>query len=202
MRTRGVGPALNFSNLTARPKRDYLLGHGDSLDVTVSDLYPGAEVRPVRVDVMGNGEVVLPLVGAINVGALNVKGAQIAITEAYKDGFLDDPRVNVSLAKKSTVDIVVLGEVSNPGVASLPNCQNDVAHALAMAGGLTDLAADTIEVHRRAPLLKGGESDELERWGLDEFEDDPEDPEKDSANPVAWPSAGDTDRGRHHSESW
>jgi len=156
--TRGVGPPLNFSSLTLDPPVDYLLGANDTLDVTVPQLFEGAETQPLRVRVMASGEIQLPLIGPVKVEGMNLLEAQQAITEAYADGFLNDPSVNIALAEKATIDILVLGEVANPGVQSLAKYQNDVGHALASAGGLTDDAGDTIEVHRR---LKNGRQPSL-----------------------------------------
>jgi protein involved in polysaccharide export with SLBB domain len=149
MPVRAVGPALNFAALTTTPPQDYLLGAGDVLNVTIPELFPNSEIRPLEVSVMSSGEVHLPLVGAVRVGGMNLMQAQEAITRAYADGFLNAPKINVALLTKSTVDIVVLGEVNSPGVYPLPRYQNDVAHALAAAGGMTRFSADAIEIHRR-----------------------------------------------------
>jgi protein involved in polysaccharide export with SLBB domain len=116
--------------------------------LTVPGLYDRAEIRPIRVRVMAGGEVALPLVGAIPVAGLNLSQAQQKIDAAYGDGFLVNPRVNLALAEKGTIDVVVLGAVRTPGVVSLPKFQNDIAHALASAGGLDERAAEVIEVHR------------------------------------------------------
>ncbi len=151
MPLRTAGPPLNYSNLTIEPPNDYLLGPGDLLEITIPDLYPRAEVAPLRVQVMSNGEVHLPLVGAVRVAGTNLLQAQVAITRTYADGYLRDPRVNVVLAQKETVSVLVLGQVNQPGVHILPKYENDVGHALAAAGGLAEDAADMIEVHRRFP---------------------------------------------------
>ena len=42
-----------------------------------------------------------------------------------------------------------MGEVLKPGVLELNKYENDVPHAVASAGGLTEDADDEIEVHRR-----------------------------------------------------
>jgi polysaccharide biosynthesis/export protein len=148
---RTAGPPLNFANLTARPPADYLLGSGDILEVTIPDLYPAMQVPPLRVQVMANDHVHLPLVGPVLVGNKNLMQAQQAITSAYTDGFLKDPRINVALTQKATIEVVVLGEVQTPGVHVLPKYQNDVAHALASAGGLGRDAGFVLEIHRRIP---------------------------------------------------
>lgn len=174
MRTAGM--PLNFANLTARPPADYLLGPGDVLRVTVPDLFPQSETQPLEVQVMSSGEVHLPLVGAVRVGNANLMQAQRVITEAYAEGYLKEPRINVALAQKTTVDVLVLGEVDAPGVHALPKFQNDVGHALAAAGGLSEDADSVIEVHRR---MAGHEfAPPVERQGLDLYEENPADPKK------------------------
>src|SRR5688572_12235388 len=54
---RTAGPPLNFANLTVRSPGDYRLGPGDVLEVSVPDLYPGAEIRPLSVQIMADGKV-------------------------------------------------------------------------------------------------------------------------------------------------
>lgn len=147
--TRTGGVPLNFASLTIQPPNDYILGPDDQLDVTVAGLSKEAEPQPIRVQIMANGSVQLPLVGEVNIGGGNLIDAQKAITNAYSDGYLQDPRVNLTLIQKSSTSVIVLGEVNEPGVHILPKYENDVGHALAAAGGLSVDAADEIEVHRR-----------------------------------------------------
>ncbi len=157
MPSRSVGEPLNFASLASPPPGDYLLGPDDVLEVVVSGLSPGAEIRPIRAQVMANGQIHLPLVGAVRVGGMNLMDAQIAITKAYEDGYIKEPSVNVYIAEKSTTAVVVLGEVNRPGVYDLPKYQNDVAHALAMAGGIGDESGSVIEVHRRVSAQEAQE---------------------------------------------
>lgn len=184
MPVRTAGPPLNYANLTLAPTPDYLLGPNDVLEVTVPGLYVGAEIRPLRVQVMANGEIYLPLVGALRVGDKNLLQAQQAITAAYAAGFLVDPRVSINLAEKATISVLVLGKVQKPGVHLLPKNENDVGHALAAAGGLTDDAADIIEKHSRVPAAKANENELVEpnaTGTLQPFirsDDDPDDPKE------------------------
>ncbi len=55
----------------------------------------------------------------------------------------------MTLLEKGTVNVLVLGEVNEPGIHALTRYENDIAHAVAAAGGFTVDAADEIEVHRR-----------------------------------------------------
>lgn len=169
---RSVAKELNFASLTLPPPSDYILGPDDTLEITVSGLFEAAELRPLRARIMSDNTVTLPLVGDVTVGGMNLSKAQQAITKAYADGFLVDPRVGVELVEKATVDVAVLGEVKNPGVYPLPRYQNDVAHALALAGGFSELAADVVEVHRRSSDASSS-ADPNGSASFDEFLDDP-----------------------------
>ena len=153
--SRTLGPPLNFSALTREPVIDYLLGPEDILEVTVPSLFDRSEVAPLRVQVMGNGEIQLPLVGAVKVAGLNLQQTQLKINQAYQNGFIIEPKISVTLVQKATVSVLVLGQVQVPGVYPLNKHENDVGHALGAAQGLTDEAGDYIEVHKRslAPRL-------------------------------------------------
>ncbi|MBI3839349.1 MAG: polysaccharide biosynthesis/export family protein [Planctomycetia bacterium] len=144
---RTTQPRLNYGSLTIPGQGDYIIGPNDVLGININELYPNGEA--VRAQVMENGDIHLPITGPLAVGGMNLAQANEAITKAYAKGFLKDSRVNVFLLEKSTVGVVVLGAVQQPGVYQLPKFENDVAHALAAAGGLSEEAGDVIEVHRR-----------------------------------------------------
>jgi protein involved in polysaccharide export with SLBB domain len=167
---RTAGPQLNLSTLTLETQGDYILGPDDLLDLTIEGLYRGVEVRPIRVRVMTNGTISLPMIGAVKVAGMNLAEASDAVTRAYAEGnVLKDTKTSVLLAEKSSTSVVVLGEVRTPGVQRLPKYENDVAHALAAAGGLAEDAADEIEIHRRRSPIKqmGGELIDFQKPRVD-----------------------------------
>lgn len=140
---------VNYACLSIGGRGDYILGPGDILEVNVNGLYPGDQAHPVRAQVLESGDVTLPVVGAVQVGGMNIGQANVAITAAFADGFIKDSRVNVTVAEKATTGVVVLGAVEKPGVYPLSKNECDVAHALAAAGGLHEDAGDVVEIHRR-----------------------------------------------------
>jgi len=146
------GPPLNLSTLTIRAPRDYLLGPGDVLEITIPGLYAQSEVQPLRVSVMGDGHIHLPLVGSLLVRDMNLQQAHRVISGTYENGFIVEPRINVVLAEKRTTSVLVLGQVNQPGTYSLPKYENDVGHAIGAAAGLTEDAGDFIEVHRQLSI--------------------------------------------------
>lgn len=160
------GEPINYSILTSEPPADYYLGAEDIIEVTIPELFSNGDFRPIQVQVMSSGEVQLPLVGPVQVSTMNLSQAQAAITQAYQNGFFNAPRVSVTLVERATTNVVVLGKVVQPGVVSLPRYENDVAHALASAGGLAEDAAEEVEVHRKPSL----ESSEVIKIPLRGFE--------------------------------
>jgi protein involved in polysaccharide export with SLBB domain len=142
-----------LASLAIPAPADYILGPNDTLQVDVAGLSnPGQEerVRPMLATIMANGKVRLPLVGEVEIGGMNLSQAQEAIDDAYEDrGVLVSPKTSVSLEEAASFNIPVIGEVFSPGVYALRRYENDVAHAIALAGGLTQFSAEVIEIHRR-----------------------------------------------------
>lgn len=151
MPIRTAGEPMNYAALTRPPGGEYLLGPDDVLEVTIPDLYEGGPMTPMRVRVMPDGLISLPLVGGVRVEGMTVSQAQAAIADRYAQGYLVQPRVIVFLADMAKIRVLVFGEVKNPGVYELFKTENDVGHALAAAGGLTEEAAEVVELHRRVP---------------------------------------------------
>ena len=137
--TRSTTPRMNLSNLALPTPKEYLLGMNDTLEVTIPDLLRRGEINPIQVQVTASGEIQLPLVATVKVGGMNLGQAQKAINDAY-EGVLVNPRAVVRLFQKATIDVVVLGEVTTPGHYPLNKYENDVAHAIASATGMTQNA--------------------------------------------------------------
>lgn len=165
---------INYAMLTRLAPDHYLLGEGDLLSVEIFDLVPQARrLPPLDPDRQGasrspaqafevrlppDGQILLPLVGFVRVDNLTIEQARRAITKAYAEGFLDRPRVSVTLLEKGVRRVLVTGSVARPDVYELPRFENDIAHAITRAGGVLD-EADEIEVHRRIPVGRNATSD-------------------------------------------
>ena len=141
---------LNLAQLTLPPAGDYLLSTNDVLDVTVPGLYDRSESNPLRVTVMSEGNIHLPMIGSVKVAGMNLLQVQQLLNEAYGRDFLVKPSVNVTLFEKSPVSVLVMGQVNAPGQKILSKYQNDVGRALAAAEGLTEDAADYLEIHKHS----------------------------------------------------
>ena len=152
-------PALTLTKLTVPEPAELRIAPNDKLLVTVPGLFEEQTVRPISVQVMMDGSVPLPIVEKVEVVGMNLAEAQSAINAAYEPEFQVKPRVSLELQEVDTVDVTVTGQVKNPGVHELPRTKNHIGHAVGLAGGLLEDAADTIEVHRR--MVTGDVSEEV-----------------------------------------
>jgi len=104
-----------------------------------------AAVQDVVKEVDLNGQILMPLIGAVKCQGLTVIELQEALTEAYKKYFID-PQVTVNFMyqpgmKSPWGTVLLTGEVAKFGPVDMPSTRDlTVTRALMMAGGATPLA--------------------------------------------------------------
>ncbi len=106
----------------------------------------------------GEGNLSLPLLGAIHLGGLTLGQAASRLTELYGKDYLVNPRVNIVLVGYAKRRFTVLGQVSRPGSYEMPDGSPegvDLLEAIAMAGGYTRIAApEKVSIRRGNQLLR------------------------------------------------
>jgi hypothetical protein len=92
-----------------------------------------------------------PLMGMTAVAGLSVADAEKMITGLLEADFLVNPRVIVTLTRTLKSQIVILGEVKNPGVYPVPvNEKTTLLQVIALSGGFTGMASpDRVKIVRR-----------------------------------------------------
>ena len=80
-----------------------------------------------------NGEISLPFIGRLNVKGLTIPEARDTVKKSLEK-YLINPSVFINL---ENFKIVLLGEVSKPGVYFVGNEQINISEALALAGDMT-----------------------------------------------------------------
>lgn len=125
----------------------YELGSGDQVSVTVFN-EPSLSGQ-FQID--GTGHVSLPLIGQVRAGGLSVPQFETAIETALRDGYLNEPRVNVQVLNYRPY--YILGEVTTAGEYPYTDGLT-VLNAVATAGGFTYRARQNTVFIKRA-----GESD-------------------------------------------
>lgn len=154
------------------PTSEHVLEAGDELDIQVyrePELSGTFKISPA-------GEIRHPLLGAVPLAGKTVEGAEAFFTQKLAKDYLVNPRVIVKLQATRGSQIVLMGEVKNPGVYPLPfGGTMTLLQAIAGAGGFTELASpDRVRLVRRMPdgrqttlkfrvsdLLKGGKQRDI-----------------------------------------
>lgn len=153
MPTRTNEPRLTLSQLVAPQSSAYRIGRGDKLEIIAPDLIADGDSRSFIAEVLPDNTILLPRIGAVEVGNRSIREAQLKINETLSK-ILNDPQVSIRILEYGVVRVIVLGEVTNPGTYELRRNENDVAHAIAAAGGFTEFADDAIELHHKHPARK------------------------------------------------
>jgi polysaccharide export outer membrane protein len=150
---RGFGPWLRrvllvallshgYSGTTvAAAPGDYALGPGDVVKITVfqnPDLTTETRVSEA-------GTVTFPLVGQVGAAGQSTTQLEQAIVQKLRDGgFVNRPQVNVVVLQFRALQVSVLGQVNKPGRYPLEQSRNRLTEVVALAGGVTPLAADVV----------------------------------------------------------
>jgi len=130
------------------------LGPQDQIEVNVTS-YP--DLKTVT-RIAPDGNVVLPLIGAVAVGGLTPAAAAHVIEGRYATGgYIKAPAVRIEITDYQSRKASVLGEVNAQGLIVLDR-NYSVAEILAKAGGLGPNAADTAVIVRQKP---GGVSERI-----------------------------------------
>lgn len=125
----------------AQIRHDYLLSPGDTIRVTV---FQSPEMT-TETRIPGNGQVALPLIGAVMLGGLSVPEAESRIAQALKTGgFVINPGVSIMLVDARGSQVSVLGQVNKPGRYSLDVPGLRISDLIATAGGVSPTGGDVV----------------------------------------------------------
>jgi polysaccharide export outer membrane protein len=139
------------SNLPHADVTELRLGPGDLLEIKVF----GQSELSDTLRVGNNGEITMPLAGAMKVAGETVEEAQKQIERRLlSGGFLRDPHVNILVKEFASQGISVLGEVARPGIYPLLGPRT-LFDAIAAAGGTTNRAGRTVVITHRNPQISG-----------------------------------------------
>ncbi|MFN2100030.1 polysaccharide biosynthesis/export family protein [Altererythrobacter sp. MF3-039] len=119
---------------TAAPPSQYMIGTGDLVSV---DIYREPELSVEARPVDPSGQLVVPLIGAID--AAGMSGPQLSETITRKLAeYLVDPKVAVSVSS-ATQTVAVEGSVNQPGIYQIPG-KSSLIESIALARSPTRIA--------------------------------------------------------------
>lgn len=120
--------------VSSLPGKDYVIGPGDVLEISVWK----EESLTKLLTVLPDGKITYPLIGEVAAGGWTVAQLKKEI-ETRLSRFVPDPVLSVGVHQVNSMVIYVIGKVNNPGRFAL-NANINVLQALAMAGGLNSFA--------------------------------------------------------------
>ena len=146
LRTLLLGLALvAIPGLAHAQSMQEVIGAGDTLRISAFR-YPEltTEAR-----VSEEGQVKVPLIGAVALQGLTPDKAAALIAERLKRGnYVLDPEINVAVLQARSRQVSVLGHVTRPGRYTLDGASARLSDVVAMAGGLVPAASDILVVKR------------------------------------------------------
>ncbi len=135
----------NLPELTSNPQEavsSYKLGPGDQLNIKVV----GAEDLTGDYPVSDSGTISVPLIGDVKAAGLTRSELEKEIAKKLAQGYIRNPRVNVSITKYRP--FYIYGEVAKPGEYPYASGMR-VLNAIATAGGYTYRASKNYVVVTR-----------------------------------------------------
>jgi polysaccharide biosynthesis/export protein len=125
---------------------EYLVSVGDTINIRIL----GHEDMSTKVRVRSDGRVAVPIIGEISAAGKRPSELRAELEGRLKD-YLVAPSVTLNIDESLPPKIILLGEVTHPGVFPVePN--TSLAEALALGGGVTEYASrDRIFIVRPTP---------------------------------------------------
>jgi polysaccharide export outer membrane protein len=130
------------------PTEGYVIGPQDNLSIIVSD--EADLTGKYRVD--SDGTISMPYLSRVPLAGLSLAEAQDKITKMLKAGYLVNPQVRIEVDQFKARNVLVTGEVRQPGKVTLPGTTMSLLEALALAGSPTQNASnDVLVMHPPKP---------------------------------------------------
>ncbi|MFH1848162.1 MAG: SLBB domain-containing protein [Candidatus Omnitrophota bacterium] len=166
------GPSAFISPTEVPEIRDYVLGPGDDLKITIWGQVQ--QIFTVKVD--PEGKVLLPKIGPLYLWGLKFSEAEKKIKDSLLSAYTNI-QVEVSIGKLRAIKVFVLGEAEKPGAHTISALSN-IFHAIYAAGGPTKMGSmRKIRLRREGKpempvdlyniLLKGDSSQDYKLQGDD-----------------------------------
>lgn len=136
-----TSPAQALATATGTPSRDYVLGPGDVLRISV---FQSPELS-LDARVSESGNISYPLLGTLAVGGKSPSQTEAHIAKGLRDGgFVREPQVSVLLMQVKGNQVSVLGSVNRPGRYPIEVAGMRLTDALAQAGGIAPGGTDIV----------------------------------------------------------
>ena len=139
--------AINLSGLANSSVSVEVIQPGDVLEVSMVNDFAKLTTTTTPVRVADDGTVVIPLVGKVCVGGMEVERAEQTINaESITRGLFHNPCITLTMKQCRTSKVTVVGAVNKPGTHELPRGSSSLMAALIAADGLSKEAGTIVEI--------------------------------------------------------
>lgn len=128
---------------------DYVLGPGDELNINIW----GSQSQSFSALIDRQGEIALPLVGAIAIAGRTIAEAQDLIRKTLQTQ-LQHASVEISLGRVHTVRVYVVGDVQRPGAYDISSLSTPLNALYAAGGPTSDGSLRVLRHYRGATLVR------------------------------------------------
>jgi polysaccharide biosynthesis/export protein len=145
---------IDFAQLSGTATDSDVIARGDIVNVDIAASISAKDLFSYSVRVGNDGNADLPLIGPVRMAGLSLADADATLTQVcVQRNLYRAPKVNVTIRRRKTNRILVVGAVKEPGVKEIPVAESDLLSILFHAGGLADDAGANIEI--RNVLTRG-----------------------------------------------
>jgi len=117
--------------------QNYCLAPNDLLDFRV---FQEPELDAV-VEISGDGSASFALIGPVHIGGRTIADSIEMIKARYRDGYLKNPQVSITVRSYAKKLFTILGQVQKPGSYNMQGtAEITLLQAIGMAGGYTRIA--------------------------------------------------------------
>jgi len=138
---------INLAGLTDQSVSAEVIQPGDVLEVTMVTDFTKLTTTTTPLRVADDGTIVVPLVGRLMVGGMEVEQAeQFLNAESVARGVFRNPCMTLTMKQCRTRRVTVVGAVNKPGTHELPRGSSSLLAALLAAEGLSKEAGTEVEI--------------------------------------------------------
>ncbi|MFT4555032.1 MAG: polysaccharide export outer membrane protein [Porticoccaceae bacterium] len=138
---------IDFAQLSGTVTDSDVIGKGDDLNINIAASLRAQDAYSVSVQVGPDGTAEVPMIGKVRMAGINLSSAASLLTQlCIQRDIYRAPNINVSIRRRNTNRILVVGAVKEPGMKEVPVAESDLLSILFYAGGLADDAGANIEI--------------------------------------------------------
>ena len=138
---------IDFAQLSGTATDSDVIAKGDVVNVEIAASVSAKDIFSYSVRVRDDGQADLPLIGPVPMAGISLADADATLTQyCVARNIFRAPKVNVTIRRRKTNRILVVGAVKEPGVKEIPVAESDLLSILFHAGGLADDAGANIEI--------------------------------------------------------